>query len=297
MRVTHRMIAGSVNVNLQQSLGRLDQRSRQLSTGKAFYRPSQDPVGTNRVMRYREAINRNGRFQLNISEAKGWLQAAESAQMEALAVMQRVRDLCIYGANGALSETELFSIAEEVHEFYEYLIGVGNTEYNGLYIFGGHRTGEPPYREGAAGLEYCGDRGERRLEISPHQEIMVNLHGGRVFGGTGGTSLMEAVSEAHRALVSCEQELLGGAVLAGVNEGIELLLERLSEVGARFNRIEAMEQTLSEEMLYLREMLSYVEDIDFAEALTEYSMEEYAYRAALATASRVLQPNLLDYLR
>lgn len=297
MRVTHRMIAGSVNVNLQQSLERLDQRSRQLSTGKVFYRPSQDPVGTYRVMRYRDAINRNGRFRLNINEAKGWLQATESALMEALSVAQRISDLCISGANGALSETELLSIAGEVHEFYGHLVGVGNTEYSGLYIFGGHRTGEPPYREGAAGLEYHGDSGERCLEISPHQEIVMNLNGKRAFGGAEGTRLMEAVSRVHEALLGGEQELLGGAALAGINDGIDLILERLSEVGARFNRIEAMEQTLAEEDLYLKEMCSHVVDIDLAGALTEYSMEEYAYRAALATASRVLQPNLLDYLR
>ena len=166
MRVTHRMISGSANVNLQQSLGRLDQRSRQLSTGKAFYRPSQDPIGTNRVMRYRDAISRNERFQLNINEAKGWLQATESALMEALSVMQRISDLSIYGANGALSDTELLSIAGEVHEFYEHLVGVGNTEHSGLYIFGGHRTGEPPYREGTAGLEYHGDTGEMCIRDS-----------------------------------------------------------------------------------------------------------------------------------
>jgi flagellar hook-associated protein 3 FlgL len=294
MRITHRMIAESVNVNLQQSLARLEQRALQRSTGKAFQRPSQDPVGTNRVMRYRDAISRNERFCLNISEAKGWLQATEAALAEGLTVTQRLRDLCLYGANGVLSDAELRSIAEEVDELSEQLVGVGNTEYNGLYLFGGHRTGSPPYREGAGGLEYHGDLGERRLEISPHQEIVMNLSGERAFAGTG---LMEAVSEVRRALVAGDQEALSGAALAGINEGIDLLLERLSEVGARYKRVEAMAETLFEEELHLKEMLSQVEDVDLALAITEYAMEDYAYRAALSTASRVLQPSLLDYLR
>jgi len=59
-------------------------------------------------------------------------------------VTQRLRDLCLYGANGVLSDAELRSIAEEVDELSEQLVGVGNTEYNGLYLFGGHRTGSPP---------------------------------------------------------------------------------------------------------------------------------------------------------
>lgn len=298
MRITQRMITESVNVNLQQSLARLDRCSQKLSTGKAFSRPSEDPVGTNRVMRYRDTLSRNERFRLNIGEAKGWLRATEAALMEALSVVQRIGDLCIYGANGVLSEAELFSIYEEVREFHEHLIGVGNTEFNGLYIFGGHCTGSPPYLEDGEGLlEYHGDSGERRLEISPHQEIVMNLSGEKAFGGDSGTGLMEAVSRVCRALDDGDHELLGGDALDGINKSIDYLLERLSEVGARFNRIGAMEQTLFEEELHLEEMLSWVEDTDFAEAMTGYSMEAYAYRAALATASRVMQPNLLDYLR
>ncbi|NLA27614.1 MAG: flagellar hook-associated protein FlgL [Firmicutes bacterium] len=298
MRITHRMIAEGVNYNLQQSMRRMDQRSQQLSMGKAFSRPSEDPVGTCRVMCYRDSISRNERYRLNIDEARGWLQATEAALMEGLAVVQRIRDLSIYGANAALSQAELLSIAEEVDEFYDHLVGVGNSEYNGLYLFGGHRTGAPPYREGSQGLlEYFGDQGERRLEISSHQEIMMNLNGKRVFGGENGTGLMETVFKVRQALKEGDQKFLGGEALAKIDGGIDLLLERLSEAGARYNRIDAMESTLFEENIHLREVLSQVEDIDFAEALTEHSMEAYAYQAALATASRVLQPNLLDYLR
>ncbi|HHW73825.1 MAG TPA: flagellar hook-associated protein FlgL [Firmicutes bacterium] len=294
MRITHRMIAGSASLNLQQTLARLDQRAQQAYTGKAFRRPSQDPVGINRVMRYREAISRSSRFKLNIGEAKGWLQATETALREGLSALQQIEELTIYGANGGLSQAELDAIAEEVHEFYEHLVGVGNTEYNGLYIFGGYCTGSAPYGWDEGTLRYYGDAGERRLEISMHQEVVMNLHGERAFGGT---KIMDAVTGVHRALLEGDREALSGLALAGISEGIDLLLDRLSEVGARYTRVSAMEHTLSGEELHLKEMLSLVEDKDFAEAMAEFSMEEYAYRAALATSSRVLQPNLLDYLR
>jgi len=62
MRITHRMIAESVNVNLQQSLARLEQARAAVFHGKAFQRPSQDPVGTNRVMRYRMRLSRMNDF-------------------------------------------------------------------------------------------------------------------------------------------------------------------------------------------------------------------------------------------
>ena len=203
MRITHRMIAGSASLNLQQTLARLDQRAQQAYTGKAFRRPSQDPVGINRVMRYREAISRSSRFKLNIGEAKGWLQATETALREGLSALQQIEELTIYGANGGLSQAELDAIAEEVHEFYEHLIGVGNTEYNGLYIFGGYCTGSAPYGWDEGTLRYYGDAGERRLEISMHQEVVMNLHGERAFGGT---KIMDAVTGVHRALLEGDRK-------------------------------------------------------------------------------------------
>jgi flagellar hook-associated protein 3 FlgL len=40
-----------------------------------------------------------------------------------------------------------------------------------------------------------------------------------------------------------------------------------------------------------------VEDLDSAEALTELKLQDVAYRVAMATTDRVLQPTLRDFLR
>lgn len=293
MRVTHRMIADKVNVTLQQNLLRLQERSEQLASGKHFQRPCQDPVAINRAMRFRDSMGRNERYRLNIGEAKGWLDTTEAALMDGLEMLERIGELCIYGANSHLTRSELEAIAEEVRELYEHMVGIGNTEYNGLYIFGGHRTGEPPYREGAEGLEYRGDGGNRRLEISPHQEMVMNINGERAFGGT---KLMVIIDEVGEALRGSRQEELSGEALREVNQGIDYLLERLAEIGARQKRLEVMDDTLFESNIHLRKRLSVVEDVDLALAYTEYVMEEYAYKAALSTAAKTLQPTLVDYL-
>jgi len=47
----------------------------------------------------------------------------------------------------------------------------------------------------------------------------------------------------------------------------------------------------------LRELRSKIEDIDFARQLTEFKMQEAIYEASLATASRVITPTLLQFLR
>ena len=145
MRITHRMIANNVNYNLQRSLRSLEQYSNQLSTGKLFHRPSENPVGVGRVMGYSAAINRNEQFRLNMNQGSGWLENTEGGLLNGLDVLQRVRELAVYGANESLTAEDRRAIAPEVLEFIDHLIGIANTEVAGLYIFGGHQTLKTPF--------------------------------------------------------------------------------------------------------------------------------------------------------
>jgi flagellar hook-associated protein 3 FlgL len=44
-------------------------------------------------------------------------------------------------------------------------------------------------------------------------------------------------------------------------------------------------------------MLSKIEDVDYAEAITRLKSEESIYQATLAASSKIIQPSLMDFLR
>lgn len=180
MRITHRMIADTVNFNLQRSLNRLDKYSNQLSTGKVFQRPSENPVGVGRVMSYTSAVNRNEQFRLNMNQTTGWLDNTEFSLQNGLDALQRIRELSIYGANESLTAEDRRAIAPEVLEFINHLVGVANTETNGLYIFGGHQTLEAPFiQEKAYHVKGNPDSGIKNIQ---NEVQTVNLGGAA--GGT-----------------------------------------------------------------------------------------------------------------
>ncbi len=142
---------------------------------------------------------------------------------------------------------------------------------------------------------YYGDSEDRIQEISPHQEVIMNLHGERAFGEY--QEVFEAAYDVYWALIDNDREALGGEALGKMDRAIDDLLENLSQVGARTNRVEAMESTLFSENIHLREVRSNIEDIDLALVITEFMMQENAYRAALSTANMMMQPSLVDYMR
>ncbi len=302
MRVTHRMIAGTVNRNLRHNLYELEKKSNQLSTGRYFDRPSQDPVGTYKVMRITgTSLLRNEQFRRNIGEGITWLTVTEDALADGIDTIQRLRELAIYSSNGTMSPEDRETISPEVEELLQHLISLGNTEVGGLYIFGGHQTQDPPYEleyDGTTG-DFTGDNGDggqRMVEITPGQMLAINITGEDVFGG-GDASLFKTVNDMHKALLDDNSEALGGEVLQELDGYLDRLLQYRAEIGAKTARLNSTEERLLDEHLHLQELRSKIEDIDLAEMYIEFTMQENVYQAALSTGARIIFPSLIDFLR
>ena len=321
MRVTHRMLAQSVSRNVRDNLTALERKAVQLSSGRCFHRPSHDPAGVYKVMRLTgTGLYRNEQYQRNIGEGITWLTITEDALIEAVDIVQRLKELAVYAATGTLTPADRELIAPEVEELFDHLVSIGNTELGGLYIFGGHQTQTPPYEKveikpDAIGVKYAGDKGAREIEITPSQKLTINLTGIEFFGGEGvevgeegeekivgaGTDLFLTVRKFINILRGTNGEAVGGeeagAIIGELEKRMDHLLQQGAQVGARVKRLQSTEQRLKGEHIHLRELRSKIEDLDLAAAITELTMQENAYHAALATGARMIYPSLIDFLR
>ena len=161
--------------------------------------------------------------------------------------------------------------------------------------------GEHPFRPAAifdyiAPLEpyYVGDSSKRIIEISPQITVYTSITGIEAFGKN---EIFEAILAMEKALQDDNQFALGGSVLADMQYNLERLLKCQSEVGSRMERLLLMEDRIDSEQIYLKELRSKVEDIDLAEIITEYMMQENVYNAALSTGARIIYPSLVDFMR
>jgi flagellar hook-associated protein 3 FlgL len=75
------------------------------------------------------------------------------------------------------------------------------------------------------------------------------------------------------------------------------VLAQISEVGGRLARAELMEDRFSRDFINYTQMKSDVEDLDYAGAMTWFTMAESVYRAALGVGGRILPPSLMDFMR
>ncbi|NLJ99997.1 MAG: flagellar hook-associated protein FlgL [Clostridia bacterium] len=301
MRVTNRMITSTVLKNLNSNLKRLHKMQDQMSSGKSVSKPSDDPVYVARIMRLQSMVRQQENYQANIKDAQGFVDNSESSIGTISDIMNRARELAIYGANGAITASDRQAILSEVDELIHETLEVANSSYAGRFIFGGYQTEQPPFRREGDTIIYDGDQGSLDWEVAQGVTMSVNLTGDELFGVIGDALIENGVFDAllslKKGLDEDDQEVLGGVTLKKIDDAADHILSKRAILGAKSNRLSISHDRAFERNINLTELLSNLEDVDWAEAVMYFKTSENVYRAALATGAHIMQPTLLDYLR
>jgi len=301
MRITNKTLATNFLNNLNRNLTQMSKYQNQLSSGKVVTRASDDPMLVSKIMDLRNNIGMNTQYNSNISDTIGWVETQDGALNGATAILQRVRELIIYGANGTLSASDRAAIKDEVVQNVEGLRDILNTNFDGRYIFAGQNTKTIPFKfTEAEGLTYdpANDKNIMR-EIGQGINVEIITSSKEVAGDAadGLGALLKNVISSLNSTDPAEIEKLSGELLGKLDEKIESMLSLRSRIGAINNRLEASKSRNETENLNLNTLLSQREDIDIAEKFMEYNVMSTVYQASLAAGSKILQPSLLDYLR
>jgi flagellar hook-associated protein 3 FlgL len=115
----------------------------------------------------------------------------------------------------------------------------------------------------------------------------------RVSGG----SLFDMVIRVRDALFRGDQEFVGSQGIAGLDLAMGNLQSRMALNGSRQERVETTWQRLNTEIPNVAAELAREISVDMASAATDLGMMDFAHRAALQTAAKIIPPTLLDFLR
>jgi len=292
-RVTERSIATNVLAGLQGNLGQLGKIQQRMSSGKQIAKPSDSPTGTMTAMQYRSDIATAKQYSRNASDGTAWLGTADSALSSVNTQVERARELVLQGmSDGAGSSPDARdALAAELDQIRESTIGTANTKYLDRPIFGGTTTGSAAYD--SAG-NYLGDSGTVQRTVGDNTQVQVALSGDTVFG-TGSGQLFSVMSDIANDLRTNPSALAGD--LQALDAATGTLKTAQSTIGARYNQVTQLQQAADDKVTELTSQLSEVEDIDLPKTLTDLSLQQTAYSAALAAGSKIVQQSLLDFLR
>lgn len=295
-RVTQTMLNSQLLRNLNNNLGRLENLQNQMSTGRKINKPSDDPVGISFSLRYRSEIAENDQYERNVNSAMSWLEYSDKMLGQVNDVMQRARELAVQGSNETNPQTALDNIASEISQLYEQLVEIGNSKFNGKYVFNGELTDIKPYTVADADTETT-DSGKIQFAIGVGVKLPINVTGEEVFGAPGEESNTFALLKEMESLLKQGDTAGVSNLLGNLDKRMDRFLGLRAEVGAKTNRVELAENRIADININLTSMQAKTEDADMAELIMQIKMDENVYQASLSAGAQLIKPSLLDFLR
>ncbi|MGP4064552.1 flagellar hook-associated protein FlgL [Oceanobacillus sp. M65] len=290
MRITQGMLSNNMLRNLTSSYSKLDTLMDQVSTGKKINRPSDDPVIAMKGMGYRTELKQIEQYKRNTSEVHNWMDNTDSALDKATQTMQKLRELAVQASNDTYDASERENIMKEVKQLKEHMMDIANTSVNGKYIFNGTDTETPPVNEG--GEFDPSSTSPVLIDVAGGTKLQANVNPEDVFGN----DLFANIDSFIEDLENNDQEAIEGNI-SSLQGGIDNIINARADLGARMNRLELVENRLSEQEIVATQTMAENEDVDYEKAITELITQESLHRAALSAGSKIIQPSLIDFLR
>ena len=109
-------------------------------------------------------------------------------------------------------------------------------------------------------------------------------------------SFIELMDDIIELFENNETQEIGNRI-SNMEEQLDNLNRIRADLGARHNRLELTENRLQTDKVTFTRLMSENEDADMAEVIMRLKNEENVYKASLSGGARIIQPNLLDFLR
>jgi flagellar hook-associated protein 3 FlgL len=134
-----------VQYAMQQSQQNLATAEEQVSTGLRVNQLSDDPAASANMVTSLASSANVDQYTSNISSLLPQMQTADSAISSIVTSLNSAITLGTSGANGTNSTTSKQAIVAEVEGVLSSVIAQANTEYQGVYVFGGTASSTPPF--------------------------------------------------------------------------------------------------------------------------------------------------------
>jgi flagellar hook-associated protein 3 FlgL len=291
MRVSNQMMAENVKLNLSRISTQLVKSAEQIASGKRINRISDDPIGMERALDYRQQLSRMEQYSTNITNAKLHIDTVDTILETITDLLNNAQD---YASDADPSQRETF--ANEVGLLRDQVLQLANSQSNGQYLFNGDDSDTQPF-DSTTGA-YAGGTGTKDFLIGEGQQVNLIAEGLDIFQGSN-------PDDVFSVLESLQDELaLGDAADSdAISSHMALLEDAIDQINAvraenagRYNRLEASENHYANFTLNVENLLSSTEDVDMASAIIDYQVQQTAYESTLSVSAQIIQKSLIDFI-
>lgn len=292
MRINNNIPALNTHRILNMNTNSIEKALERLSSGKRINRASDDAAGMAISEKMRAQVQGLRQASRNSLDGISLIQTAEGALNEVHAMLQRMRELCVQGANGVYKEEDLKTIGAEIVQLTEQIDKIANdTEFNGIPLLKGDLGNSGTTLQ----LQIGANEGQKvTIEM---KEINATAAGLKINSG-----IVETSGSGDNISFTLSKDLTPtkfNDAIKTYNTAIGKVSEMRSKLGAYQNRLEHTIKNTDNTAENLTASMSRIEDADMAIEMSEFTrlnILQQAGTAMLAQANQLPQ-GVLQLLR
>ncbi|MEW6119163.1 MAG: flagellar hook-associated protein FlgL [Pseudomonadota bacterium] len=277
---------------------------QQVATGRRMLAPSDDPVAAARALDLTQQQSINSQYAANRTHARNTLGFVEGTLSSVTEVLQQVKEAIVGAGNPLYDDAQRATVATELSTRFDAILGLANTrDAQGNYLFSGYQSDTPAFVESASGATYQGDLGQLRVQVDANRQMVLNSPGQTVFQGGGQDifqTLKDAIALLQTPVVTAADRAALDAGLATANADLELALDNVLTVraalGTRLQELDSLDAAGDDRNVQYSAMLSEIQDLDYARALTTLAQQETTLEAAQQSFVKTSALSLFNYL-
>jgi flagellar hook-associated protein 3 FlgL len=226
----------------------------------------------------------------NVSDTKGLLEFLDTTYSNTINAIQHVKDVAIKGANDTVTAQDREVMGKEVEQMIQQVVSDANSKYLDRYSFSGQKTDTKPINYDGASFTYNGNDKEMRIDVSDHLKINVSQRADEVY-----IPVLKDLMDIRDALNNNDTAALQIG-MGNLDGSFSKMIDKRSEMGVQLKSVEIVNEAYVETKVNLTARKQDVEDVNLADAISEFTYLQTLYQATAKSAAMMLKTSIMDYI-
>jgi len=292
-------------VSIDNLQSQLNNAQNQLSTGLRVNQASDAPQQIGDIFQARSDLGSVNQVIQNLNTVQTQVNAADTSIQTAVQLLQNASVLGSQGAGTNVTQDQRNALATQVQGIISQVVGLANTQVNGVYIFGGDATQTAPYQldsASATGVDRAAPmQATQQIQDATGIKFQVAETAQDIFDKRDSTdnpapeNVFAALNSLQLALQSGDTTAIGTA-LDSLNTASAYVNQQAGFYGAAQNRISSALNLAQKFQVQDQTQLSNLQDTDVTSVALQLTQDTTAMNAALAAQAKRPTTTLFDYL-
>lgn len=204
-RVTDLQRSQSASQSLQRTQVSLLQVENQLTTGLRVSAPSDDPAAAAVIQHLQKTLQQRSAYASNLTQANSQLGEVDNQLSNLETLLTQAQSTASANVGSDSTPAARKAAAAIVDSLYHQALSIGNTQFNGAYLFAGDRSTQPAFVQTATGLTFAGSSTTLQNTYDDNTLLPFQVNGAAVFGALstgqqGATDLSPSISAQTRLI-------------------------------------------------------------------------------------------------